>query len=331
MVCSATHLYREHLAGRVLVGARLVKAVTRTWSSVLKGRPLQLLMQAALTVPDRADRPRVELSREAMAAALGFTDGLSPTAARAVRRAVAKLIDVGAWVTAQSNAPGRRCHYWLETERPSMEQRTILTPVEIIPVDGTEDSFVPCSESYTSFSTQEEELTDTPTSCLSLVVGEGTSKMTKKRAEVPGQRSLLIHAVPDVGPVAEAPARRGHPVVAAWVDYCTSQKVKLPRQIIGQYARGIATALADGFDADMVKRVLAGMLADGVANRPSLLANRLVAAQTGPEVRHVTVVKSKLVEVNGRMLSGRDLDNLRRMERMAALDAADEQRLAVEA
>jgi hypothetical protein len=161
--------------------------------------------------------------------------------------------------------------------------------------------------------------------------GRTTMANSKRNAPIPGQRSLLVQAVTD-GPVPEAPpARRGHPVVAAWIDYCTANQVRLPRQIVGQYARGIASALADGFDEGMVKRVLAQMLADGVANRPSLLPNRLVAAQTGPEVRRVAVVKTKLVEVNGAMLNGRDLDNMRRMERMAALDAADDARLALEA
>jgi hypothetical protein len=35
----------------------------------------------------------------------------------------------------------------------------------------------------------------------------------------------------------------------------------------------------------MIKNALAGMLQDQIANRPSLLPNRLVALQTGPERR----------------------------------------------
>lgn len=204
-----------------------------------------------------------------------------------------------------------------------MDEVTVSSPVEITPVDGLGDRTVTSESSYSSFCTQEQEITDTPTSCPSLRLIEGTGNVAKNKGVIPGQRSLLIHAVSDPdAPVPSAPpARRGHPVVAAWVDYCTTQGVKLPRQIIGQYARGIATALADGFEPDMVKRVLAQMLTDGVAHRPSLLANRLVAAQTGPEVR--TVVKSKLVDVNGRMMNGRDLDNLRLLRQLAEEDAAD--------
>lgn len=150
---------------------------------------------------------------------------------------------------------------------------------------------------------------------------EGTTAMPKRSTPMPGQRSLLVQAVTDPEP-SGPPARRGHPVVAGWVDYCAARGVKLPRQIIGQYARGIATALADGFDETMVKHTLAGMLADGIANRPSLLANRLVAAQTGPEVRRAG---SRLTEVNGRMLNQASLDDLAMLKRLAALDAADAQ------
>ncbi len=73
-------------------------------------------------------------------------------------------------------------------------------------------------------------------------------------------------------------------IVGGWIDYCASRDVKLPRRLIGQYAKLIKEALTEQFPPTLVKKTLAGMLDDNVANRPSLLPNRLVAAQTGPEV-----------------------------------------------
>lgn len=72
-------------------------------------------------------------------------------------------------------------------------------------------------------------------------------------------------------------------ILAAWIDYCSQNQVKLPNRLKGQYADGIKKALDEGFNPDIIKRALASMLADGVASRPSLLPNRLVSAQTGPE------------------------------------------------
>lgn len=101
------------------------------------------------------------------------------------------------------------------------------------------------------------------------------------------QTAMFPHAVPDPEPDPEPrlPARRGHRVVQDWIDFCAEQNVKLPSRIVGHYARVIAEAERDGFDDMLIKRTLARMLADGVASRPHLLPNRLVAEQTGPERR----------------------------------------------
>lgn len=83
----------------------------------------------------------------------------------------------------------------------------------------------------------------------------------------------------------EAPAENGGTITKAWIDYCTDNGVKIPKQLIGHYAKVIKTALDDGFTPLQVKTVLAGMLTDRVANHPSWLPNRLMAAQIGPERR----------------------------------------------
>lgn len=59
--------------------------------------------------------------------------------------------------------------------------------------------------------------------------------------------------------------------------------MKIPKQLRGQYAKLIKEALDDGFDARQVKRALAVMFDERVANRPALLPNKLVELQTGPE------------------------------------------------
>jgi hypothetical protein len=72
-------------------------------------------------------------------------------------------------------------------------------------------------------------------------------------------------------------------VLAQWIDYCRSKGVQLPKRLIAQYARLIKEALDEGFTPNHVKTALAGMLRDSIANRPTLLPNRLVSIQTGPE------------------------------------------------
>lgn len=75
----------------------------------------------------------------------------------------------------------------------------------------------------------------------------------------------------------------GGKILKDWIDYCTANNVKLPKRLIGQYAKAIKEALDEHFTEKLIKHALAGMLTDNIANRPSLLANRLVAAQMGPE------------------------------------------------
>lgn len=74
-------------------------------------------------------------------------------------------------------------------------------------------------------------------------------------------------------------------ILADWLDYCASHEVIIPSRLRGQYAKTIKDALNDGITVKLIKVTLARMLDDGAANRPALLSNRLVAAQTGPERR----------------------------------------------
>lgn len=73
-------------------------------------------------------------------------------------------------------------------------------------------------------------------------------------------------------------------ITKAWIDHCTAADVTLPRRIIGQYAKAIKTAVDEGTSPELIKRALASMLTDAVADKPSWLPARIVKVQTGPEV-----------------------------------------------
>lgn len=77
-------------------------------------------------------------------------------------------------------------------------------------------------------------------------------------------------------------------ILAAFLDYCGANQVRIPKQIRGQYAKRIKEALDDGFTPKQVKQALNLMFNQQVANRPSLLPNKLVELQTGPERRRST-------------------------------------------
>lgn len=145
---------------------------------------------------------------------------------------------------------------------------------------------------------------------MSLTIINGGQEMTK--------RSTMAGQMPLIGVVRDddaAVATRGHPIVAGWIDYCTAAGVKLPRRLIGQYAKLIGEASREGFDDVTIKRALASMLEDNVANRPSLLPARLVQAQTGMERkgRRIATTDERVAEA---------LDIARRMEEE---DMRDEQ------
>lgn len=92
----------------------------------------------------------------------------------------------------------------------------------------------------------------------------------------------LFGAPPSASP--NGSAENAGTILASFIDYCESKGVNV-RSLRGQYAKTIKEALDAGHGPTFVKVVLAQMLDDRVANRPSLLRNRLVEAQTGPEQR----------------------------------------------
>lgn len=107
-----------------------------------------------------------------------------------------------------------------------------------------------------------------------------------KEVRSSSDHSDLFGASPSAPPPENGkPEQSARDILAAFVDYCAKHDVKLPTRIRGHYAKVIKEALDDKFDGKLIRTTLAKMLADNVVNRPSLLPNRLVEAQTGPERR----------------------------------------------
>lgn len=74
-------------------------------------------------------------------------------------------------------------------------------------------------------------------------------------------------------------------ILAAWIDYCASNRIRLTKRLKGQYAKHIKTALDENFPPDLIKRALANMLTERVTGHPSYLDNHLVRVQAGPARR----------------------------------------------
>ncbi len=68
-------------------------------------------------------------------------------------------------------------------------------------------------------------------------------------------------------------------ILRDFLDYCTEQEIQIPEKLKGHYAAEIKKAVDEKFETKLIKNALASMLDDDVANRPSLLSNRLVEIQ----------------------------------------------------
>lgn len=71
-------------------------------------------------------------------------------------------------------------------------------------------------------------------------------------------------------------------ILGAWIDHCADHGVRLPRQMVGRYARAIKTAVDQGNDPGLIKHALALMLTERVVDTPGQLPRYLVKVQTGP-------------------------------------------------
>jgi hypothetical protein len=72
-------------------------------------------------------------------------------------------------------------------------------------------------------------------------------------------------------------------IVRALVDECKRKDIALPKRLIGQYAKGIKELLDEHQPPQRIWAALSLMASENLLNRPSLLANKVVTVQTGPE------------------------------------------------
>jgi hypothetical protein len=72
-------------------------------------------------------------------------------------------------------------------------------------------------------------------------------------------------------------------ILADLIDECTRCNIKLPKQIIGQYAKRFKDHLDEGYTRDQIWAALVLMGQENVLSKPSYLPNKLVTVQTGPE------------------------------------------------
>lgn len=92
--------------------------------------------------------------------------------------------------------------------------------------------------------------------------------------------------------VAVAEPVTGGTIVKALIDACRSRGIELPKRLIGQYAKTIKGLLDEGYTPQQIWAALSLMAEDSVLNRPSLLTNKIVTVQTGPERAPARVVRS---------------------------------------
>lgn len=100
--------------------------------------------------------------------------------------------------------------------------------------------------------------------------GDLSSKKTKKTSSEEDA---------DASPEPEEKPENAGDIVAAFVDYCAAQSVKLPRQVIARYGREIKIILDDKFPPNLIKHALNLMLQRGKHTHPALLPSFVVEVQ----------------------------------------------------
>lgn len=92
--------------------------------------------------------------------------------------------------------------------------------------------------------------------------------------------------------VAVAEPVTGGAIVKALIDACRSKGVELPKRLIGQYGKAIKDLLNEDYSPQQIWAALSLMAEENVLNRPSLLPNKIVSVQTGPERAPARTIRS---------------------------------------
>lgn len=317
------------------MGARLVSKTFQVWAG-LGGPAFQLLAFMALTCHDSSAQPRVELSRESMAKALGY-DQFNRTAESAVTRAIRRLLKAGAVEVAQAEARGQRRHFWIKFDRPSSVQRSSeVTTVEEAPRSSDQSpTVVTCDDrgaDDTVFCTQEnyqdKGYARTPgrtrASKPTLTPVTGGTKMRTRKPAMPGQKPItgmpaaIAEATWHPSPAAETARlvlELVDTIASEWLERCHRQP---PSRIQAQVRQVLHELVVDGIQPDDIRRGCAHWMAKGLP--PSVLPSFVNAAMNAQPAR---TDRHALVERGGQMLSQRSADSLDLIERMRALDEAE--------
>lgn len=164
---------------------------------------------------------------------------------RGVQEAVAKLIEGGELKREIWGAPG---------ERRSNMYSIIMTPAESAPPQNLHPD--------------DAESAPSPPQILR---GNRPSEPSDNRPPSRGDA--------DASPEPEEKPENAGDIVAAFVDYCTAQSVKLPRQVIARYGREIKSLLDDKFSPNLIKHALNLMLQRSKHTHPALLPSFVVEVQ----------------------------------------------------
>ena len=258
----------------------------------MEGAPFRLLVWMALAVRDGEERPRCELSRQRLAEGLGYPT-LTKTADRAVHRAVSSLMVVGALEVAQTKAPGRRAHYWLNL---SMEKETDLSPnsstvvvgIGDRSVGGLETDLSPITPSTLSSSSQEvkrQEKDFAPQASRAPDPPPLARRPRSKRAST-GQPALWPAAAPPTPTVTTPSAVTAQTIIGEWIDRCAKRP---PGRVVGHVAKLVGEMLDEGMAPDDLRRGMAEWMTKGLhpAALPSVV-NEVMNGRTGPSRRRST-------------------------------------------
>jgi hypothetical protein len=268
------------------MGARHCAAVTGPWAAALHRhrQAARLLAYIARRMPDRDDRPRVELSREAMALAIGYSE-LTEPARHAVKRAIHVLRVIGALEVARRGGRAGRAHYWLCTSISTPCGKRESGPLNEGAPQGKVAPYLdqsgPLNDRRTLYRDQER-----PSGKYSAPLARDRFTIIDGGSDVSTRRNQQLALWPAPAPEPSSPAvvtPSAQTLVGEWIEHCAARP---PGRVIGQVARLLAEMLAEGVPYDAVRRGLALWMAKGQhpATLPSVVneaANRrpdLVAA-----------------------------------------------------
>jgi hypothetical protein len=284
-VCWALALYANPDGSRIRPGsARLAfecevdPATLRRVLGILKDAGLIEVVVAAKPTRGKAGSPQLVDVYQ-----LTVADGVRESRRVVCGEPLVALDKAAAKLAIVELASGERGRYTPKHDAKAVQTATADPgdlPVQTATADNhatTEEAGAVCTETLGSAVAVCTDLPVQTATAYPLVTPQG-STTSQKNEDAPASSGALAvvlrHPTGEVAPILDAQT-----ITGAWIDHCAANNVKLPRNLIGRYAKGIKTALDQGFDADLIKRALARMLADGQASWPGSFDAYLVRVQ----------------------------------------------------